>query len=124
MLLHIATIFILISLVSCTSRQDAPATSAIKFEKSKWDLKVDGKYAYRNQMIYDLLHHHQWAGMTKDSLFRKLGQPDEREGTQLFYHYDSKPFLGGLGTSIETLVIELKSDSTVKEARLNDSGWD
>ncbi len=45
-------------------------------------------------------------------------------GAELFYIYDSKPFLGGLATTIETLVIELSADSTVKDARLNDGGWD
>lgn len=115
---------ICILLFSCSGSNDSPEAKPIKFDRVKWDAKTDGKYTYRNQMIYDLLNNHSWKGLSTDSLYRKLGWPDEREGAELFYLYDSKPFLGGLATTIETFVIELSADSTVKEARLNDGGWD
>ncbi|HEY0677619.1 MAG TPA: hypothetical protein VGD17_05000 [Chitinophagaceae bacterium] len=96
----------------------------IGFEKTKWSIKKDGQYTYRKQMITDLLNNYKWPGMKKDSLLQMLGQPDGIEQNLLMYDYERKPFLGGLGTTVEAIVFELAADSTVKVARLNDGGWD
>jgi hypothetical protein len=96
----------------------------IKFDRTKWNVKNNGNYTYRKQMVNDLLDNYQWAGVKKDSVIQMLGQPDGIEEGNLIYDYEKKPFLGGLGTIIEAVVFELEPDSTVKVARLNDGGWD
>ena len=70
------------------------------------------------------MNNFQWAGLTKDSLIRLLGEPDDREEGNFMYTYEKKPFLGGLGTSIEAIVFEFSPDGRVKLVRKNDGGWD
>lgn len=96
----------------------------IPFDKTKWNERKDGKYACRKQMITDILTNYKWEGKPKDSVIQMLGEPDSREEGLLMYDYEKKPFLGGLGTTIQAVVFELKPDSTIKLARLNDGGWD
>lgn len=109
---------------SCGNKDEQAATPDIQFDKTKWSAKNNGSYTYRKQMVNDLLSNYQWADVKKDSVVQMLGQPDVIEEGSLMYDYEKKPFLGGLGTTIEAVVFELTPDSTVKTARLNDGGWD
>ena len=116
-------LFIVLLFCSACGKQ-SPQQPDIKFEKTKWSLKTEGHYTYRKQMVNDLLSNYEWYGVRKDSVIEMLGSPDNMEEGNLMYDYESKPFLGGLGTTIEAIVFELAPDSTVKVARLNDGGWD
>jgi hypothetical protein len=113
-------------LLCCLACKDEPETvKDIPFDKTKWSAKADdGSYAYRKQMVNDLLNNYKWSGLTKDSVIRMLGKPDDTPEGTLMYDYEREAFLGGLGTSIEAIVFELAPDSTVRLARKNDGGWD
>lgn len=122
-LVVIATLMLLLLLVSGCG--DEPIEQPqISFDKTKWMEKVKGNYPHRKQMVKDLLTNYKWAGVSRDSVILMLGKEDVIEEGNLTYYYDSRPFLGGLGTSIEAVVFELAPDSSVKVARLNDGGWD
>lgn len=91
----------------------------IKFERAKWNVKDDGHYTYRKQMVNDLLTNYKWAGIKKDSVVKLLGEPDEIEdNTFMLYDYNQTRF-GFVPFSTKSLVIELAPDSTVVLARNN-----
>ena len=118
--MHLPKIFLvlLIFCSACNSKDESPEPD-IKFEKAKWDLKEDGNYIYRQQMINDLLKNYNWAGIKKDSVIRLLGEPDgTEEDIFMLYNYKQKHF-GSFPLSTSQLVIELNADSTVKLARKN-----
>ena len=74
-------------------------------------------YTYRKQMVNDLLTNYKWAGITKDSVIKLLGEPDEIEdNTFMIYDFHQSPF-GFEPFSSKSLIIELTPDSTVKLAR-------
>lgn len=117
-------LFALLGCTACGGNKDEARQPDIPFDKQKWAAKTaEGKFPYRKQMINDVMNNYKWTGITKDSLIRMLGQPDEREGSDLMYTYDKQPMLGGIGTAIESIVFEMAGD-TVKLARYSDGGWD
>jgi hypothetical protein len=121
----IAKIYIL-SLLFCSAcgNKEQAELVRIKFDREKWSRNYKGHYTCRKQMVNDILTNYNWKGVHKDSVISMLGQADAFEEGGLLYVYDKRPFLGGLGTSIEAIVFELSPDSIVKVARLNDGGWD
>jgi hypothetical protein len=123
-LFSFAILFIALCAGCSDSTKDEAAQANIHFDKSKWNLRQDGNYSYRKLMVNDILHSYHWAGVSRDSVIQMLGKPNDVEEGNLIYTYDQEPFLGGLGTSIESIVFELAPDSTVRLARFNDGGWD
>lgn len=82
-LLLVLTLFI----TSC-SKKEAPKPD-IKFEQAQWNVKDESNYAYRKQMVNNLLKNYTWQGMSKDSVINLLGQPDViEEEIFMLYHYE------------------------------------
>ena len=103
---------------ACSNKKDTSKPD-IKFERAKWDIKEDGRYTYRKQMVNDLLNNYKWPGVKKDSVIKLLGEPDEIEDNIfMLYNYNQNGF-GFFPFSSKELVIELTADSTVKLARTN-----
>jgi len=118
-------IVLLLCCAACRNKEEPTKPPDISFDKIKWNEKnKDGDYAYRKQMVKDVLKSYQWTGIKKDSVIQMLGQPDDASDGNLSYYYQTEPFLGGFGTAIESIVFELTPDSTVKVARFTEDGWD
>ena len=110
-------LFLLVLFCSACSNKNEASKEDIKFERTKWDMKDDGTYTYRKQMVHDLLNNYKWAGIKKDSVIKLLGQPDEIEDNIfMIYNYSQNAF-GFSPFSPKQLIIELTPDSTVKLAR-------
>ena len=65
-------LFLIITLFinsSCESNE-------IKFDKSKWNERVDGIYLYREKMVTDLIVNHLRKGMTYREIEELLGNPE------------------------------------------------
>jgi hypothetical protein len=59
--------------------------------------------------------------MSKDSLIRLLGKPDEVSTEDgMLYYYEKHPFMGGLGSTVDALAFVLNTDNTVKTVKLHD----
>ena len=117
-------IVMLLALLSCNNKGASIQVPDIAFDAAKWRVRQEGAYPYRRQMVTDVLKNYQMKGASKDSVIRFLGQPDAFEEGNLRYDYEYSKFLGGLGTKIGAVVVALAADSTVKEVRLNDGGFD
>jgi hypothetical protein len=112
-------LFLLVLFSSACNNKNDTSKHGIKFERAKWDIKEDGIYAYRKQMVHDLLNNYKWAGIKKDPVIKLLGEPDEIEDNIfMLYNYNQNGF-GFFPFSSKELVIELTADSTVKLARTN-----
>lgn len=80
---YIIAIFIII-LLGCDTQ--------IKFDKTKWAMKDDIEYPYRNVMLNDLTTNHKLSGLKYSELITFLGPPQYSDSTSLTYqvtiHYD------------------------------------
>ncbi len=109
---------ILLFFVACNNKDKAPEPDVI-FESKQWQIKEGKNYTFRKRMINDLLTNHSWAGLTKDSVLSKLGEPDVvEEDIFMLYHYEQK-FVGSMVWSTQSLVVQLDSNNMVKLARTN-----
>ncbi len=113
-------LFLLLLLLcsACSNNNNAPKPD-IKFERAKWDIKEDGRYTYRKQMVNDLLSNYKLAGAKKDSVIKLLGEPDEIEDNIFMLYNVNQNGFGLFPFSTKEMVIELAADSTVKLARAN-----
>jgi hypothetical protein len=61
--------------------------SQMKFDKTKWLLKNDFEYPYREMMVKDLTNNHKLKGLTFKELSNFLGEPDyySDDKTQVYY---------------------------------------
>lgn len=110
-------LFSLVLFCSACGNKNESTQASIKFESAKWNIKEDGHYTYRKQMVDDLLKNYKWTGIKKDSIIKLLGEPDEIEDNIfMIYDINQSPF-GFAPFSSKSLIIELAADSTVKVAR-------
>ena len=56
-----------------------------KFDKTKWAVKKDNKFIYRDKMLADLMNNHKLHGLTQDSVLNLLGEPTRTDTGYLFY---------------------------------------
>lgn len=93
----------------------------IKFDKNKWNEKDDMFYAYRENMVDDLMKNHLKKGMTYREVEELLGKSENFQNeppntigyeTMVDYGWNIDPQNG------KTLYIEFTKDSTLKSMRL------
>src|SRR5215218_9071436 len=86
-----------------------------KFEKMKWNVKDDmGIYIYREQMLYDLMHHHQLKGLSYNHVVDLIGTPENRShksGNKVFYNIVKKFNNDIVPNYTKSLMLQLNSDS-------------
>jgi hypothetical protein len=112
---QIIIISILTSLFSgCQSKE-------MKFDKNKWNEKDDVVYAFRENMVNDLMKNYLKKGMTYKEVMELLGKTEYNQndlpntiGYEIMVNYgwNIDPQKG------ETLYIEFTNDSTLKSVRL------
>jgi hypothetical protein len=89
-----------------------------KFDKNKWSLQGGDDYPYRGQMLDDLVYNVKLKGLKKAELINLLGEPDRSDSSYLFYKVSQKR-IGFFPLQTRTLVIKLKSDSTVEWRKIH-----
>ena len=103
---------------ACNPDKDAGTTNHVKFDKIKWQTKDSGGYAYRNNMLDDLIDSVTLKGLRHDSLISLLGQPDRIDNGHLFYNIHRKEIVS-FTLSTKTFVIKLIQDSTVEWRKIH-----
>jgi len=113
-------IFIVIILLFffCLSCQNK-SQPEIPFDKTKWSIKEDLDYPYRNQMVNEVLYSDSIRTLQKESLIELLGQPDYiRE--KHFYYRINETRLGAWILHTKTIVIKLSDDDTIDWIKLHE----
>jgi len=108
---------ILLLLVSCASKVDN--VIAIPFEKIQWQIKKDGDYIYRAQMVQDVLYNDTIRSLNKNQIIHTLGKPDRINEGHLYYMIAQKR-MGTWPLNTRTLVIKLKDDQAVDWIKLHE----
>jgi hypothetical protein len=108
--------------VACKRKEEAVAGPDVPFDKIKWASADGGDYRYRRQMVNDLVKNYHWTNVSKDSLLRMLGAPDDIEGDVFYlYYYEKKPLLGGVMSQHKAITFELRPGAdSVKSAKLGE----
>lgn len=104
--------FLIITLFINTSCE----SNEIKFDKSKWNERVDGIYLYREKMATDLIANHLQKGMTYREIEELLGNPEvySNLGDNLIAYAIMVDFGWDIDpVETKTLIIELTNDSLV-----------
>jgi hypothetical protein len=89
------------------------------FDKSKWRLKDDHHYIYRDIMLHDLLDRHQLDSLNKDEVIDLLGNPDRIDNNYLFYTISQKR-VGIWPIHTKTLVIKFYDDHKLEWVRIHE----
>ncbi len=89
-----------------------------KFDETQWAVKNETRYPHRDEMLNDLMEHHDLHGVKKDSVLIMLGAPDRSDNGYLFYEI-SRQQLGIITLHTKTLVIKLNADSTVQWLKIH-----
>jgi len=72
-------LFLTILSVSCNNSNQ-------KFDKKKWFAKEDWDYPYRDDIVDDLVKHHQLRGLPYKQLTDSLGEPENLTDTDGVYY--------------------------------------
>ncbi len=95
------------------------AKTEIPFDKSKWKVKKGWGYAYRNEMLSDLMNDPEVRKLKGNELLDLLGAPDRRNGEYLYYLIEQKRAVI-LPLHTKTLVIKLDLDSTTQWMKIHE----
>jgi hypothetical protein len=76
-------LFLLVLILSCSTSNDEG--KSLKFDKTKWAIKQDPDYPYRDKMLSDFMTNYKLHDLKKDSLIHLLGLPDRTDNGYLFY---------------------------------------
>ncbi|WP_339889335.1 hypothetical protein [uncultured Flavobacterium sp.] len=73
--------FILILFISCQKE----VVDEISFDASKWSIKKEMDYPFRNQMLHGLIKSDTLKKLKKDSILELLGKPERINENHLYY---------------------------------------
>jgi len=112
---NIVTLVILLIGFSCTRN--------IKFDKTKWQVFIDGQYPNRRAMLKDLTTNYKLKGLSYNQLIDLIGEPVKymnEDSNKIFY-----PVLEDYGSDIDPvhtidLTIKLGADSTVSDYNIEE----
>lgn len=95
-----------------------------KFDKTKWGIKTDIHYDYRNSMLTDLLRNYAIIGLKRKELISLLGKPDltKQNGALLYYEIYVKYGFDVDPVYSRYLLIEMDKDSIITNVRVQDKG--
>ena len=111
-------IFILLYCLSCNNKKKVPPAnsgntpSQMTFDKSKWKVKQDNQYPYRDSMLQHLITSDTLRGLTKQQVLALLGPPSRTDTNYLFYKVAQKR-IGFFPLHTKSLVLHLPGDSIV-----------
>jgi len=110
-------IFMLFFCFACTSQKES--STQIPFDKTKWSIKEDLDYPYRNQMVNEILYSDSLRTLQKEGLINLLGQPDYSREEHLYYRINETR-LGAWILHTKTIVIKLSEDDSVEWIKLHE----
>ena len=58
---------------------------SIKFDSSKWNIKDDIEYSYRDKMVEDLTANNKLIGLRYSQLIKLLGNPQVEDSLRISY---------------------------------------
>ena len=124
-----ARFLVLILLLACLACSDkkqeeldatAPETKQdITFDASKWKIKEDRDYPYRDSMLKDLMSNDTIRQFKKADILDLLGEPTRIDNNYLFYMVAQNRF-GFWPLHTKTLVIKLYADSTINWMKIHE----
>ena len=91
------------------------------FDKTKWAIKEDNKYPYRDKMLKDLIDNYTLHGLTRDSILNLLGEPTRTDSGYLFYTV-SQRFVADIPVPLHTksLVIKFTNEGRVEWRKIHE----
>lgn len=95
------------------------AETQMKFDPSKWQKKKGWGYAYRNEMLADVMTDSKIRGLKKDDLMSLLGTPNRINDNYLYYTIDQKRAII-LPTHTKTLVIKYSIADTIEWMKIHE----
>lgn len=118
--LFVFSIFVLpLFFVICSCTSSYEELESIAFEKTNWQIKKDGDYVYRAQMVQDVLYNDTIRSLNKNQIIQTLGKPDRINEDHLYYMIAQKR-MGTWPLHTRTLVIKLKDDQAVDWIKLHE----
>ena len=86
-----------------------------------------GVYLYREEMLNDLMHHHQLKGLSYHEILNVLGKPENRShqsSNKIFYNVIKEFGHDIVPSRTRSLVIMMNSDSVVTEIGIEEMRQD
>lgn len=120
LLLFLIVLFLIINknAVLDAVRIDEPRAQ-MEFDEEKWKAKKGWGYAYRNEMLDDLMNDPEIRALKKDQLLMLLGEPSRINGDYLYYLVDQKRAII-MPLHTKTLVINFSQDSTINWMKIHE----
>lgn len=110
----------LILIYSCNNGiKKTETNTSLRFDKTKWSIKYEDEYLYRNNMLKDLISSQKINGLKKYELIDLIGQPDRIDSSYLFFKI-AEQRIGLLVIHSKTLVIKLTQDSLVEWRKIHE----
>lgn len=106
-------------LASDRNQKKEERANGIEFNEAQWKTKDGDNYPYRNSMLGTMVSKENlptWKKMSKQELFKTLGQPDRINGNYLYYKVNGEK-IGFMTFRTIALVIQL-NDSTENIIRI------
>ena len=104
-------------MLCCLSCHHAKQPEKETFDKTKWAIKVDADYPYRDKMLTNLMTY-ELHGIKQDSILKLLGTPDNVDTDYIFYNI-AQERMSGFTLHTKTLVIKFKKDSTLEWRKIH-----
>lgn len=93
---YLLTISILI-FVSCAKTDKEQFVENIEstkkdslFNRAKWDIKQDGAYVYRKEMMEDIVYNDTIRDLNREQIIDLLGEPDRVKNNYIYYLISEK----------------------------------
>ncbi|TDH26988.1 hypothetical protein EXU57_09295 [Segetibacter sp. 3557_3] len=110
-------LLLLLCFIACKNKQQEIRPE--KFDRVKW-METNGlEHPYRERMLQDLIDNYTLKGLNAKEVFNLLGEPDRTDDGHLFYTVVKKYFANVYPIYTRTLVIKLRSDSTVEWRKIH-----
>jgi hypothetical protein len=122
MQIRILIVLVFTCCLACHNKSEEKADSAkteMEFDKTKWRIKKDLDYTYRDKMYKELRANAKLKGLTQEAVLDLLGEPDRSDSGYLFYTI-AQQRIGSFPLHTKTLVINIPKDSTVAWARIHE----
>jgi hypothetical protein len=119
--MRIKTFLIILLLCAAACKSKKQEAKEIPFDKTKWLVKEEKQYPYRDQMLNDVIKNYTAHGIKRDSILKLLGPPTKMDTGFLFYRISQSFFLNiPHPIHTKTLVIAFNPDSTLKWRKIHE----
>ena len=111
------TFFLIIFLTFISCQKEV--IDEIYFEASKWQVKIDKDYPFRNRMLSNLIESDTLKKSEKNSIIKLLGEP-ERVNENHWYYLVSQERLGFWPLHSSFLVIKFSDNNKVDWVKIHE----